>query len=76
MNSEIEKIEEIVEKHGHSITEWREFAKELNLYESEFFVKMFLSNTTKTFLAFMKWRQRKYLESRNKVVPGAESGQS
>lgn len=68
---EIEKIEEIVEKHGHNANEWRTFALENNLYESENFRKMFLANPTKSFVGFMNWRARKKREQIS-GVPGTE----
>lgn len=71
MKNDIAKVEKVVERAGHSLNEWRLFADELSLYESEFWIKMFLANPTKAFVGFMNWRVRKK-EEQIKGVPGAE----
>lgn len=71
MKNDIAKVEKVVERAGHSLNEWRLFAEELSLYESEFWIKMFLANPTKAFIGFMNWRARKKEEA-IKGVPGAE----
>lgn len=71
MKNDIAKVEKVVERAGHSLNEWRLFADELSLYESEFWIKMFLANPTKAFIGFMNWRARKKEEA-IKGVPGAE----
>jgi hypothetical protein len=75
MQSDIARVEKLVERAGHSINEWRLFAEENNLYESEFWIKMFLANPTKAFVGFMNWRARRKEEA-IRGVPGTEQGQS